>query len=147
MTNEEIIKNLKSYEEEYQSGIDDDSSFAFFTIDELSTLDMSEYNIFELFSRNTIEDSILKFGTDLIIAELNDQRIERLMCAYPGGVKVINYSSKMPLFKRLFDDWQKKGWVIINQDIENKKQLHKNLNFDLSNNQMDILNPISKSKL
>ena len=125
-----VISSLKEKEKFYIENYQPEWMFADEVISELSKFDVSEYDIFDIFSTEVIENYILVPGKDHLIANLIDGKVESYFKANIGDAKVLDHSDLTPLYLKVFKDWEKAGWIKITSTEGSDKTIAIELNIN-----------------
>ncbi len=82
-------------------------------VEDLSRFDSSQYDVFDILSREVIEKFLLPWGEVALKAGMFGLSIKTFGVAEPGGFIVQDHSHLIPRFEKLFNDWEKADWITI----------------------------------
>ncbi|AZZ92339.1 hypothetical protein EUZ85_17035 [Hahella sp. KA22] len=90
---------------------------------ELSQFDVSEYNIFDIFSRDVIENYILAPAEPFLSVKEGSVKVESFIKVSGAELKKVDHSSLAPLYQKLIHEWEKAGWITIIKDADSNNSL------------------------
>ncbi len=97
-------------------------------VSELVNFDTSEYNIFDIFSTEVIEKYILTPGAESILAGIVGGKIESILKTNSSATQKVDHSDLIPLYQRVFSDWELEGWITIKKPEDGKSPVSIKIN-------------------
>ncbi|WP_413664920.1 hypothetical protein ACG1BZ_06605 [Microbulbifer sp. CNSA002] len=79
-----------------------------------------EYNLLDMFSEEIITKHILEHCLPPLQAYAVGGKVTGFISSNPGGVKEIDHSSTIPIYKKVVGEWCKNNWVEIKYDAEKR---------------------------
>ncbi len=92
-------------------------------ISELSNFNVSEYNIFDIFSNEVIEKYILEPGQENILAGKVGGKVESFVKTNLAATQLVDHSDLIPLYQRVFGEWEQEGWITIKTQEDAKNPI------------------------
>ena len=99
-------------------------------VEGLSRFDSSQYDVFDILSREVIDEYMLPLGEEALKAGLLGLSIKTFGVAEPGGFIVQDHSHLIPLFEKLFNDWEKADWITITKQDDPERPIIVSLKSD-----------------
>ena len=115
---EKAIESLKKCRDESLLWYQPLHGFLDEAVETLGNFSADSYDFYEVFSEELIKKNVLEHALPYLQAYAVNGKVTSFVSTNPGGVKELDHSDKIHLYKKVIGEWEDMGLVNIKYHVE-----------------------------